>query len=227
MSYESWRISYQSSEAAARAAYATTEKLHAELTALRDQLAAVGAGGVEPLRKQAATTYPTVGVPAQAAPGMTAKRASYFMHRFLKEEKLLGPNEQAAMHYVINLLAATPAADAPMVDMTPPATSRDRWMYEQGRLAERDARTHGSVAAAALDAERWMGIGKAIERACMDLPGGTEIIVSLEKDAGTVTLIDQDGNEHENFSTDYGFAGVMNEAIDTALADQAKQEVQL
>lgn len=54
MSYESWRISYQSSEAAARAAYATTEKLHAELTALRDQLAAIGAGGVEPLRKQAA-----------------------------------------------------------------------------------------------------------------------------------------------------------------------------
>ena len=30
---------------------------------------------------------------------------------------------------------------APMVDMTPPATARDRWMYEQGRLAERDPRT--------------------------------------------------------------------------------------
>lgn len=25
-----------------------------------------------------------------------------------------------------------------MVNMTPPATSRDRWMYEQGRLAERE-----------------------------------------------------------------------------------------
>ena len=55
MSYESWRISYQSSEAAARAAYATTEKLHAELTALREQMAAIGAGGVEPLRKAAKT----------------------------------------------------------------------------------------------------------------------------------------------------------------------------
>ena len=54
MSYESWRISYQSSEAAARAAYATTEKLHAELTALREQMAAIGAGGVEPLRKPTA-----------------------------------------------------------------------------------------------------------------------------------------------------------------------------
>ena len=29
-----------------------------------------------------------------------------------------------------------------MVDMTPPATARDKWMYEQGRLAERDPRTH-------------------------------------------------------------------------------------
>ena len=75
----------------------------------------------------------------------------------------------------------------------------------------------------AQDTDRWMGIGKAIERACADLPEETEIIVSLEKDAGTVTLIDQDGNEHENFSTDYGFAGVLNEAIDTAIAAQAKQ----
>ena len=29
-------------------------------------------------------------------------------------------------------------ADKPMVNMTPPATSRDRWMYQQGRLAERE-----------------------------------------------------------------------------------------
>lgn len=41
--------------------------------------------------------------------------------------------------------ASAPAA--PMVDMVPPATSRDRWMYEQGRLAERDPRTPGSLAA--------------------------------------------------------------------------------
>lgn len=33
-------------------------------------------------------------------------------------------------------------ADGPMVDIGPPATSRDRWMYEQGRLAERDPRSH-------------------------------------------------------------------------------------
>jgi len=33
-----------------------------------------------------------------------------------------------------------------IVNMSPPATQRDRWMYEQGRLAERDPRTHSEVA---------------------------------------------------------------------------------
>ena len=32
-------------------------------------------------------------------------------------------------------------AEPVMVDMMPPATARDRWMYQQGRLAERDPRT--------------------------------------------------------------------------------------
>lgn len=67
MSYESWRISYQSSEAAARAAYATTEKLHAELTALREQMAAIGAGGVEPLRKPATAPKTVQAADAQDA----------------------------------------------------------------------------------------------------------------------------------------------------------------
>lgn len=88
------------------------------------------------------------------------------------------------------------------------------------RIAELSATTQAQ--ADAQDTDRWMGIGKAIQRACADLPEETEIIVSLEKGAGTVTLIDQDGNEHKNFSTDYGFAGVLNEAIDTAIAAQAK-----
>jgi hypothetical protein len=47
--------------------------------------------------------------------------------------------------------ATQPAQQAPavsdlMVDMTPPATSRDRWMYEQGRLAERDPRSQPAAA---------------------------------------------------------------------------------
>ena len=35
---------------------------------------------------------------------MTAGRAVYFMERFKREEKLLGPNEQAALDFVISML---------------------------------------------------------------------------------------------------------------------------
>ena len=95
------------------------------------------------------------------------------------------------------------------------------------RIAELEAQLFATQPAAqGMDAEtqRHAAIGKAIERACMDLPDGTEISVSLEKDAGTVTLIDQDGNEYENFSCDYGFAGVLNEAIDAAMAAHARNK---
>ena len=40
---------------------------------------------------------------------MTRQRASYFMERFRHEEKLLGPNEQAALAFVIDLLGADAA----------------------------------------------------------------------------------------------------------------------
>lgn len=47
---------------------------------------------------------------AQSAPvGMTAERAAYFMRRFKHEEKLLGPNEQAAIDYVLAMLVAQSA----------------------------------------------------------------------------------------------------------------------
>lgn len=68
------------------------------------------------------------------------------------------------------------------------------------------------------DQKRWMEIGKAIERACIDQPESTEIVISLERDAGTVTMFDPDGNEHDQFSHGDGLAGVVNEAIDAAIA---------
>ncbi|WP_229997979.1 hypothetical protein [Pseudomonas aeruginosa] len=54
---------------------------------------------------------PTQPSPAQAEqaeaerPEMSPERAAYFMRRFKSEEKLLGPNEQAAVDYVLSLLA--------------------------------------------------------------------------------------------------------------------------
>lgn len=81
-----------------------------------------------------------------------------------------------------------------------------------------DAAPQAQADARDAEQERWMGIGKAIERACVDLPAGAEINIHLEKDAGTVTLSDCDGDEQENFPTDEGFAGVVNAAIDAAIA---------
>ncbi|WP_054074782.1 hypothetical protein [Comamonas testosteroni] len=96
-----------------------------------------------------------------------------------------------------------------------------RIIFEEALLELQEAAEAAPQAQAdARDAEqeRWMGIGKAIERACVDLPAGAEINIHLEKDAGTVTLSDCDGDEQENFPTDEGFAGVVNAAIDAAIA---------
>ena len=97
---------------------------------------------------------------------------------------------------------------------------------QHARIAELEEQLSVTQPAAhGMDAEtqRHAAIGKAIERACADLPEETEIIVSLEKGAGTVKLIDQGGNEHESFSCDYGFAAVLDEAVDAAIAAQTKQ----
>lgn len=100
---------------------------------------------------------------------------------------------------------------------------------QHARIAELEAQLSaigaGGVSpliAGAVDAKekRWLDIGKAVERACEELPDGAEIIVSLERGAGTVTMIDWDGNEHDNFPHDDGFGGVMNSAIDAAIAAQ-------
>ncbi len=71
-----------------------------------------------------AAPAPVVGVapaPDYPASPMTAKRAVYFMERFKREEKLLGPNEQAALDFVITMLEATPVpvvGAPPFIDST-------------------------------------------------------------------------------------------------------------
>ena len=68
MTYESWRISYQSSEAAARSAWQEMIRLHHRVNELEAQLSAIGAGGVEPLRKQAVRRAPAAPVPQWVRP---------------------------------------------------------------------------------------------------------------------------------------------------------------
>ena len=61
----------------------------------------------------------------------------------------------------LHALAASAPVAPTMVDMVPPATSRDRWMFEQGRLAERDPRTPETQAA-------WVEEGCALIKAADD-----------------------------------------------------------
>ncbi len=70
--------------------------------------------------RAALAATPAASEPAQTIERqrMTAGRASFFMERFLKEEKLLGPNEQAALHFVIDMLEK---AAAPVVLPEPDA----------------------------------------------------------------------------------------------------------
>lgn len=74
------------------------------LAMIKDQVPTQAAQGLA----GAALAQPS---PAQAEqaeaerPEMSPERAAYFMRRFKSEEKLLGPNEQAAVDYVLSLLA--------------------------------------------------------------------------------------------------------------------------
>lgn len=63
--YAAWRAGYQDPEAAARGAWiaakhgwAIAQSLQADFAQLKEQMAAIGAGGVEPLRKKAAPVAP-------------------------------------------------------------------------------------------------------------------------------------------------------------------------
>jgi hypothetical protein len=54
----------------------------------------------------------------------------------------------------------------------------------------------------AAEADRWLALGRAIERAAGELPEGYELVVEVEKGAGTVALIDTDGDRIEELTGD-------------------------
>lgn len=63
-----------------RQAAAELRRKHARIAELEAQLFAIGAGGVEPLRKRAAPAYPTEGVPAQAGAYAEARECEHCNH---------------------------------------------------------------------------------------------------------------------------------------------------
>lgn len=62
-------------------------------------------------------------------------------------------------------------------------------------------------------------IGRAVNRACMELPFGYDLHIELEKDAGTVRLYRPDGEEDKTdfHDCDY-FSSVIENAINVAVA---------
>ena len=96
---------------------------------------------------------------------------------------------------VQSMLAAAPQ---------PPAQAKDKDEAKAQRLTEK----------------RWLEVGKAVERACIELPQWAEVVVSLEKDAGTVKWFDGDGNEYDSDTHGDCFSETINNAIDAAIATQ-------
>ena len=73
------------------------------------------------------------------------------------------------------------------------------------------------------DESRWMKIGQAVERACIELPDGYDLEIALERNAGTVRLylFDSDSYLHD-FGGDM-FSEQINLAIDAAIKEALKQ----
>jgi len=68
--------------------------------------------------------------------------------------------------------------------------------------------------------KRWMAIGRAVERACEDLPDGYNITIELEQGAGGVCLYLPD-TEHNEWDAD-DFSDRINMAIDFAIEQHIK-----
>lgn len=58
-------------------------------------------------------------------------------------------------------------------------------------------------------------IGQALEKVCGELPEDCEVVLSMERGAASVHLIDKDGNEH-NIITEHGLADELDQAVELA-----------
>lgn len=96
--------------------------------------------------------------------------------------------------------------------------STDGKLYDGPNEAIAAWNKRASPPAAPVDAQRWIEIGKAVERACRELPDGFDLHLELENGAGTVRLyLPDDDASLDDFEGDT-FADRINFAIDAALA---------
>jgi hypothetical protein len=88
------------------------EQTAAETQAKHDTARALHTMILDEVYRLHAAAQPAAGGEPATKP-MTRERAAYFMERFRREEKLLGPNEQAAVAFVIAMLEAPEQQPAP------------------------------------------------------------------------------------------------------------------
>jgi len=74
---------------------------------------------------------------------------------------------------------------------------------------------------------RWLEIGKAIERACRELPNGADLTIELEKGYGGARLRIDSGSDAPDYDNDEWlgdeFATQINNAIDYAIESAKTQ----
>lgn len=71
-----------------------------------------------------------------------------------------------------------------------------------------------------LTEKRWLEVGKAVERAFIDLPEWVEVVLYLANGSGSVKWIDSDGDERGFDTHGDCFSEVINSAINDAIAAQ-------
>jgi hypothetical protein len=70
--------------------------------------------------------------------------------------------------------------------------------------------------------KRQIDIGKAVERACESLPVGYDVIIQLERNAGSVSLCLPDTDADISIHHDDGFGETIHAAIDQAIEESKK-----
>lgn len=111
-------------------------------------------------------------------PEMSPERAAYFMRRFKSEEKLLGPNEQAAVDYVLSLLAQHDRIVGAL------RADRDSWAEQaEQRLADWDEMRKERDAALARVAELELGIARIAGDFLPDNSGQAELALDEMRQA--------------------------------------------
>ena len=88
--------------------HARIAELEAQLSSSGFTAADMATASAQGFRDGVASIAASAGEPTPELQRMTASRAAFFMERFLREEKLLGPNERAAVQFALNMLEAAP-----------------------------------------------------------------------------------------------------------------------